>query len=79
MARGPRDSLGRPARPLRYSKPVRAKISDDAYNTLQEMAERRRTKVGTLIRRAVMKEVYIYKAKQNQAAEAEDGEDETAD
>lgn len=60
----PRDSLGRPTRRLRYPVLLQAKFSKDARQTLEEMAAASGMKVGKLIRRAVMKDIYIYKAKQ---------------
>lgn len=61
----PRDSLGRPARPLRYPVKRFFKISEDANETIEEMAQAKNTKPGTIIRRAVMKDVFIYKARKN--------------
>lgn len=60
----PRDTLGRAARPMRYPIQHTVKFSEDADATLKEMAELQDMKIGKIIRRAVMKEIYIYKAKQ---------------
>jgi hypothetical protein len=62
----PRDSLGRPTRRKRYPVLRAAKFSQDASDYLDKMAERRGTKPATIIRRAVMKEIYIDKRKKEQ-------------
>jgi hypothetical protein len=59
----PRDSLGRPTRRMRYPVKRFGKFSQDASDYLDAMAQRRGTKPGTIIRRAVMKEIYIDKRK----------------
>lgn len=59
----PRDVLGRPTRPVKYPHRRHAHFSQDAVETLDEMATVTGMKVGKLIRRAVMKDIYIYKAK----------------
>jgi predicted transcriptional regulator len=50
---------------MRYPVRIVVRISEDAKETLDEMAEAKRTKPGTVARRAIMKDVYIYKAKKN--------------
>jgi hypothetical protein len=65
-------------RPLRYPAKVTTKISQDAFDTLEEMAQVRKRKVATLVRRAVMKDIYIYKREKerHEEVEAELGEAE---
>lgn len=57
------DTLGRPARPLRYPVTRSVKLSKDASETVNEMAEVQGYKAMKVMRRAIMKDVYIYKAK----------------
>lgn len=68
-------------RPLRYPVVRTVKISQDATKTLEEMAEKagRGVTVMTLMRRAIMKDIYIYKAekKRHEEIEKELGPDES--
>lgn len=65
MARKPYTGRGGPNdRRLRYPVKLTIKISDDALATLEKMAHIKDTTVATLGRRAIMKDVYIYKAEQ---------------
>lgn len=68
-------------RPLRYPVKRTVKLSKDADNTLREMAEKggKGVTVMLLIRRAVMKDIYIYKAEQKRHKEVEEelGPDDT--
>lgn len=57
-----RDILGRVKRPLRYPVKVSVKLSQDAADTLDEMAEKQKRKKMKVLRRAIMKDIYIYKA-----------------
>ncbi len=68
----PRDSLGRPARILRYPIKKYVQISPDAADKLTELAQKRGIKEGKLIRRALMKELYIYEAKKTKEEKHED-------
>lgn len=62
MARRYTGQGGSPIRKLRYPIKLTTKVSKDADQTLDEMATARDTKKATLVRRAVMKDIYIYKA-----------------
>lgn len=57
----PKDSLGRPARPLRYPVKRTVRLSEDASATLDEMSEHQKRKVMKIMRRSIMKDIYIYK------------------
>ena len=65
----PRDSLGRFARPLRYDKMIGVKLNSNEHVYLEKMAKRRKTKPATIARRALMKEIYIDKAKRKKKQE----------
>lgn len=67
----PQDVLGRPARRLRYPVLLGAKFSEDAHETLKQMADQQDMKIGKIIRRAVMKDIYIYKAKQKKKEQSQ--------
>lgn len=58
----PRDSLGRPARRLRYPVLLGVKVSEQAEADLDAMAEAKGLKRGKLLRKMVMRELYIWKA-----------------
>lgn len=58
----PKDILGRPARPMRYPVKLTVRLSKDAGATLDEMAAHQNRKKMKVARRAIMKDVYIYKA-----------------
>lgn len=62
----PLDSLGRPKRRSRYPIVTTVKLSKQATVDLAAMAEERDTKPATIMRRAIMKEIYIHKAKKEQ-------------
>lgn len=72
------DKLGRPARPMRYPKTILSKVSEDALETLDEMAKVKGIKRAKVIRRAVMKDIYIFKSEKKRRAlkelEADDEE-----
>lgn len=58
-----KDPRGGPVnRPLKYGVKILVAISEDAHKDLMEMAKVRGAPVATLARRAVMKDIYIYKA-----------------
>lgn len=63
-----RDRLGRRARPMRYPVRKTIRLSEDAAATLDEMGDHQSRKVGKVMRRAVMKDIYIYKAEQKRKA-----------
>jgi hypothetical protein len=68
-----RDSLGRRVRPLRYPVKRTVRLSQDAADTLEEMAQSTKGgkyKVMKIMRRAIMKDVYIYKAEKKRRGEA---------
>lgn len=58
----PRDSLGRPARRLRYPVLLGIKVSEQAETDLDAMAEAKGIKRGKLLRKMIMRELYIWKA-----------------
>ncbi len=66
----PHDSLGRPARPLRYSVKRTVKLAPDAVDTINEMAKVQGIKPMRVMRRAIMKDVYIYKSEQKRRGES---------
>lgn len=67
MARGYTGRGGPINRRLRYPIKLTIKVSEDARDTLAEMAKAKDTTPATLGRRAIMKDIYIYKAEQKNA------------
>lgn len=65
-------------RPKRYPARLTTQVSEDARGTLEEMSKVQGKKVAHLVRRSVMKDVYIYKAekKRHQEIEEELGNEE---
>jgi predicted transcriptional regulator len=58
-------------RPLRYPISRTVKISSDADDTLDDMAQAQSTTKMNVMRRAIMKDIYIYKSKQQRRESAE--------
>lgn len=57
------DSMGRIKRPVKFPVRIMVRLSEDANATLEEMAEKQKRKPAKVLRRAIMKDIYIYKAK----------------
>jgi hypothetical protein len=57
-------------RPLRYPMRRIARLSKEADADLLEMAKEKDTKPGTLLRRAIMKDIYIWKNEKKRREEA---------
>jgi hypothetical protein len=55
----------------KYSKKVQLLVTDDQYRELEDIAAQRHTKLGTLVREAVV-EYHLKKNKQRRIAEAVD-------
>lgn len=60
-------------RRLRYPIKLTLKISQDAKDTLDEMATKKSTKPATIGRRSIMKDIYIYKAEKERKEKKQNG------
>lgn len=58
-------------RPKRYTVKHTVYISPDAAATIEEMATLKKTTIATIERRAIMKDVFIYKSEKKRREELE--------